>query len=151
MSTFVLCKPWVLSNCTCLILNHTSSWAWAHTALAAFPRVFPIPPSWKSDGAQGPRNFPMKWLIKSAQWFAWPTACSIAFGRRGNLIIFSASRDWAAPNKIFLSVCLCSSWWEWCDWWDWDSLGLRAGRSGHVGRGEHNQWEALGKVLTVAS
>lgn len=53
------------------------------------------------EGCQCTRNFSMKWLIKTAQWFAWQTTCSIVFGRLGNLIRFSDSRDWAAAYMIF--------------------------------------------------
>ena len=74
--------------------------------LGCFLWTFPMPSFWKDATAQGPRNFSMKWVIKRAQWFAWLAACRIVFGRHGNLIRFSDSWDWAAPNAIFRSISL---------------------------------------------
>lgn len=103
--------------------------SWGPHSLGCFSWTFPMPSFWKDATAQGPRNFSVKWVIKRAPWFAWPAACRIVFGRHGNLIRFSDSWDWAAPNAIFRSTSLEQFMGQ---WWDGVSLESGAGGGGHV-------------------
>ena len=117
-------------------------------SLGCFSWAFPMAPFWKVATPQGPRNFSVKWLIKGAQWFAWPTACRIVFGRHGNGIRFSDSWDWAAPNTIFRSISLEQLMGQ---WWDGVSLMSRAGGGGQAGqRREQSMKNSGSKGLLVA-
>lgn len=112
------------------------------TQLGCFSWTFPMPYFWKDATAQGPRNFSVKWVIKRVQWFAWPAACRIVFGRHGNLIRFSDSWDWAAPNAIFRSISLEQFMGQ---WWDGVSLESGAGGGGHVGQRSKQSIKNSGK------
>lgn len=144
MSMNVLCKMW--SNLKLDFVTHPTKLGPTQPWLLASLWTFPMPPFWKAATAQGTRNFSVKWLIKSAQWFAWQSACRIVFGRHGNQIRFLDLRDWAAPNTVFQSLSLEQLVGQWSDG---ISLVSGAGRGGQVGKRRENQCKTQGAKASL--
>lgn len=124
----------------CFVLSHTSNQAGAYTAWLLLVNVSY---AFFLEGChvRPQKLLPQKWVIKRVQWFAWPAACRIVFGRHGNLIRFSDSGDWAAPKCNFSEYLWSSLWAS----GDGVSLESGAGGGGHVGQRSKQSIKNSGK------